>query len=293
MWNGCPLFEQFSLELPLWRYLAWYKFEDMLDSSSLFFTRADYLKQKYDDAEGELTTSDSELIDTVLSGMHQMVSGQRTYIRSVSGIPFIGSQAADVDKYRAAVEKLYRYYLNHAHVSCWHQNSGEDLHMWREYVPDGNGVALRTTTRALLASMGKTPDEVLATIVQYIDHAAEPITHALWRGGGLYLVVLQMLTRKKLEFAPEREFRLLTCSLPIRELYGQVLRDDIDFSNRVTAPGRHVAVDLLALQPQIVLHPKASPELHDRVSALLRSHSIAGQVDEWPIVRSSIAAIAV
>ena len=287
MWNGCPLYAQFSLDLAVWRYLPWYKFEDLINTSSLFFTRADHLTKEFDDAEGAMTASEKELVEITLEGMHSYISSQNTPVLRVSGIPFQGMWSIDVAAYRDNVTKVYAYYLNNMHVNCWHQNSSEDISMWKGYVPDGNGVAIHTSTRALVKSLEATAEEVIGSSVEYIDHAREPITGALQRGGGLYLVLLQMLIRKKLRFSGERELRLLTCQLPARELYGPLLRKDLPFDKRNVDIGRRLKIHLRELQPKIVLHPNASVELHERVATLLNSTVGSHGLDEGNISYSA------
>lgn len=288
MWTSCALYTQFSLDLPVWRYLPWYKFEDLVNTSSLFFTRADLLKKKFDDAEGAMTASERELIDFTLEGMHDYIASQSTPVLKVSGIPFQGARSIDLAAYTENVAKTYAYYLNNMYVNCWHQNCNEDVSMWREYVPDGNGVAIHASTRTLLKSLEATPEEVFGSTVEYIDHAREPVGDALRRGGGLYLVLLQMLIRKKIRFAGERELRLLTCPLPARELYGPLLRKDLPSEKRNADIGRRLKIHLSELTPRVVLHPNASTELYDRVVTLLNSVGNCIGLGESKISHSAI-----
>jgi hypothetical protein len=62
-------------------------------------------------------------------------------------------------------------------VTCWHANSDESADMWREFVPEQNGVAIRTTVGQLEHALGyahnspvrKAQPSVCA--VGYVDHA--------------------------------------------------------------------------------------------------------------------------
>jgi hypothetical protein len=62
-------------------------------------------------------------------------------------------------------------------VTCWHSNSDESADMWREFVPEQNGVAIRTTVGQLEHALGyahnspvrKAQPTVCA--VGYVDHS--------------------------------------------------------------------------------------------------------------------------
>jgi hypothetical protein len=166
MWNGCPLYAQFNLDVSVWRYLPWSKFEDLLRTSSFFFTRADYLKEKFDDVEGEMTASEKDLIDVTLQGMHTYISNQGTPMGRISGIPFTGNRPTDLTAFRKNIENTYAYYLNNIYINCWHSNSEEDISMWKDYVPDGCGIAMHTTLRSLVKALDTDNENVIGAKVE-------------------------------------------------------------------------------------------------------------------------------
>jgi len=57
-------------------------------------------------------------------------------------------------------------------VNCWHINEGESEEMWKEYVPDGNGVVIKTTFKRLCASFNNTTSKL------YYSNGREIPVHA-------------------------------------------------------------------------------------------------------------------
>lgn len=287
MWNGFPLYKQFSLDLTLWRYLEWFKFEDLVKTSSIFFTKVDYLIKNYDDAEGKLTMSEAEMLEFIVNTTFQNLKNQPTPIIHVSGIPFTGNPSIDINAYRQRIDKKLKHYLSNMYINCWHYNSSENKIMWEKFIPDGNGVAICTTARALLDALTDTSEDVFASMVEYINHAEEPISEALWRGG-LYTVILEMLIRKKLSYSYEEEFRLISWTLSEQDRYDSFLQNIIQDEKMNVEKGRRLKINLSALKPTIVLHPKAEPDLRDRVVRLLASQTDTPDILNWAVDDSKI-----
>lgn len=144
-----PIFKKdWPLKLPppsqiVWRYMDFWKFEQMARTSSLYFRRADKLP---DLGEGRLA---------------------REEVRGTS----------DSEKAFTAAYKIADDYPNHAaahevtrgcmFMNCWNIAGREDARMWREYTTGAESVVVTSSLKALgRAVMDK---RLMISRVKYID----------------------------------------------------------------------------------------------------------------------------
>lgn len=125
----------------IWRYLDFTKFISLLDTSNLFFTRADLFEDPF---EGSLPKKNVEL-------------------RS--------SRYADIDE-RSKISELWTRCIA---VNCWHENEHESAAMWKLYLKSGEGVAIQSTYAKLKQSVIDQKEFVRIGKVQYIDYETEMI----------------------------------------------------------------------------------------------------------------------
>lgn len=117
------------------RYMSFTKFVQMLDSSSLYFCRAD----KFDDPfEGSFTRPTLE-------------ARRETF------------KEATADELSAAFRKLRQWH----YVTCWHMSDHESEAMWKLYGQYQEAVAIRTTYQKLARAL---PQEVYLGLVRYLDY---------------------------------------------------------------------------------------------------------------------------
>lgn len=189
-----PLF-QISAQQPLLRYMDVFKFKDLLETSTLYFRRADKLP---DMLEG--TVSDE--------GIHGT---------SASDIAF-GKQVVRGEGYQriAAQQEVAK---SCTFLNCWHINDKATEKMWKAYTSSPESVVV-FTTHAQLARALKHP--VLMSGVRYIT-ADTPRTLFDERSAFFY--------KDADQFAFEKEWRLL---IDVGMLGRGVYRDDPeDFFRRV------------------------------------------------------------
>jgi hypothetical protein len=125
----------------IWRYMDFTKFISLLDTSNLFFTRADLFEDPF---EGSLPKKNVEL-------------------RS--------SRYADIDE-RSKISELWTRCIA---VNCWHENEHESAAMWKLYLKSGEGIAIQSTYGKLKHSVLEQKDIVRIGKVQYIDYETEMI----------------------------------------------------------------------------------------------------------------------
>jgi hypothetical protein len=135
----------------MWRYMDLTRFMALLDSSSLFFCRADYFDDPF---EGSLAAANVVKRDE------------------------LGASAAD----GPGVEARYRKMREWTAINCWSCIAYESAAMWSLYCPSGAGLAVRTTFRRLCSAFkDSAPWNVVIGEVNYLDyeHAIIPDQHHL------------------------------------------------------------------------------------------------------------------
>jgi hypothetical protein len=140
-------------ETDIWRYMDVSKFLDLLETRTLYFSRADRFEDKH---EGSLTEDEKARQKKI-----------DDYYRSKD-------LAREEDEYKERFrEKIF--------VNCWHGSDFENMAMWKIYGGSDNSVAIISTverlTDALLEKCACVPELVIAK-VKYIDynkHEFDPI----------------------------------------------------------------------------------------------------------------------
>lgn len=128
----------------LWRYLSFYKFEDLINSGTLHFARLDQFK---DNLEG---------------------------ISPISCIRAIITNYQENEEQKQEALKLYALRMqNNRKVSfacCWHINKKINLHLWNEYGNNSEeSIAIQTRVRTLDNILMNSGFPVLNEPVQYLD----------------------------------------------------------------------------------------------------------------------------
>ena len=139
----------------LWRYMTFAKFVSLLDTTSLFLSRADRLGDPH---EGSL----SQYSETRFRDWEEK-----------TGQP----QAADQIR-QILLCKSYVF------VNCWHELEHESDAMWGRYAQEEDGIAIVRTFGSLVESLGSFPEHEVKNIrigrVQYVDYDVEFVSGIGW-----------------------------------------------------------------------------------------------------------------
>jgi hypothetical protein len=119
----------------LWRYFKFEHFCDLINTSTLYFSRAD----KFEDKNEGITTD----------GTYREIQNQLNYPVLANAMTLF------IDTMR-----------NYMFVSCWHMCDAEVQNMWTEY--GASGVAIQTTSGQLKAAISDVR-EVAIGQVQYVN----------------------------------------------------------------------------------------------------------------------------
>jgi hypothetical protein len=188
----------------LWRYMDFTKFVSMLNSSSLYFTQACQMEDKFEGVYPRAT------IDRAASG---------------HGLVYPGFNPMQTLRHHSDLCRRSMY------LSCWHMNPHQSAAMWQLYRKSGEGIAVRTTFARAKAAFAKTVDTIYGAVVNYIDFASDH-----YDDSNLFDVV----THKRMSFQHEREVRFIWWSLHAeKDEHGNLLPMNDDF-NKVLPPGRAI-----------------------------------------------------
>src|SRR5687768_17393094 len=111
-------FEAPPSETKIWRYISFAKFESLLRSGSIYFASAREFEDKF---EGSITRAEMD------------------WRRRWANVAYVSN----------AFEQLRRL----TKISCWHVNEGESAAMWKLYLRESKGIAIRSTIGRLMSSL--------------------------------------------------------------------------------------------------------------------------------------------
>lgn len=225
------------LEVPhgnstVWRYMNSWKFEQLLNDSSLFFPNANKLTDQY-----EVAVPSS------------VISRKRKELEA-SGL-----------KGRDLEEEMASFYWNTnpmkdlVLINCWSVNPHENYALWKIYLGgEKNGVAIKSTVSKLKKSVelggDSFPEEFFIGKVKYKKHLEYD-----------ELSRLSVITTKKPFYEFEKELRIFILNYPLSE-GGKIPPYDISV-------GRNVKVDLKTLINQVYISPFADESFRIEVEGLI------------------------
>jgi len=161
----------------IWRYMDFTKFVSMLESSSLYFSRADRLGDPF---EGSYSKGNIALRPVVY--------------KDVNG----------ADKMLEYIPEFSKWIRQWTFVNCWHMNVYESAAMWKLYAKSNEAIAVQSTYATLVACL---PSNVFVGCVQYIDYDRDWLPE----GNAFYPFL-----HKRKSFEHEREARaIIQQELPI------------------------------------------------------------------------------
>lgn len=224
-----PSFPPPHPDVSLWRYLDFDKFDWLMNYRRLFMPASHLLGD--DQLEGTAPT------------------GHLEWWRIQAENATSEEQRQIIDKNRELLSSFARAFRPNYYVSCWHMNGIESRKMWQRYTKTADAVAVKTTYRALRASL---PAYVEIGMVRYIDYTNERLPS---------LNLFEYITHKDIEYCYEREVRAVALH-PATEMLGSSHFGNNHFESEtkkgflVFAP----EIEVSSLIHSVVLHPESTPE---------------------------------
>lgn len=176
MYEEHPAFITPDENAKIWRYMDFSKFISILETNSLYFTRADRFEDQF---EGSLPYLSSKI--------------SKTY-------NFAGALAAQPhNKHFYQPDRVYKMRTTIG-LNCWHINEYESAAMWKLYLSSSDGFAIQSTFGKLRDSFQVADERVFIGKVNYIDY----------RQGTIPLLdTFSPFLTKRISFQHEHELRAL------------------------------------------------------------------------------------
>jgi hypothetical protein len=231
----------FDEEMPIWRYMAFTKFAFMLNTSSLWFARAD----QFDDTfEG---------------------STPKINVEARQQPPDLSRE--DIEIYNSLMKNtssVKQNWIKHVAINCWHMNVNESTAMWDIYLPPTkDGLAIQSTYGNLRDSL-RTNKSVYIGQVKYIDYE-----HQVIEGDN----ALAPFIHKRKAFEHEKELRAVIVQSPPPGPKG------LDFKVETIPKGIPVPVDLHVLIQRVYIAPQAPVGFVEKIRSLIDSHGFKFDVE--------------
>lgn len=187
----------------LWRYMDFNKYVSLLETESLYFSRADHVGDPFEGSVSQAT------IERRRANFKAAPAEQR------------GDHTEEI--HLGIYASLFQRMPGLTFLNCWHMNEGESVAMWRLYSPSGMGVAMQTTFAKLF---DLTPANVFVGLVQYDDYGQADIPD---------YTLFDPFVHKRRSFSHENEVRAViqydhrsVDDAPLGELVRASLTDLID-----------------------------------------------------------------
>ncbi len=220
--------------MTIWRYMALAKLVNMLDTSSLWFARAD----QFDDTfEGSSPKINVEARQPPPDLSREDIAVFNSLMKNTSSVK--------------------QNWVKHVAINCWHMNVTESTAMWDLYLPPTkDGLAIQSTYGNLRDSL-RTDESVYVGQVRYIDYE-----HQVIEGDN----ALTPFIHKRKAFEHEKELRAVIVQPPPPGPKG------LDFGVETIQKGIPVPVDLHVLIQRVYIAPQAPAGLVDNIKSLIDKH---------------------
>ena len=212
----------------IYRYLNEKKAFDLLKTSEIHFTRiTDF--PRYDEIMFSLSDKDW------IKSHHEHLPKDECDAKTLK----------EIENYETMQQDGY--------INCWTNNTIESPGLWKDYVNNGNGIAIQSTVGQLKNALAKTVNQIQIARVHYFDSVGERLGffNGVW-----------MLSRKITDFRQECEIRQII-----------LLAHSIPGPAHIREP-----IDLRALVGQIILSPKSDPEFVKVINGLASSMSLQSPI---------------
>jgi hypothetical protein len=159
----------------------------------------------------------------------------------------------------ASVESISKFQCklrNCYTVNCWHINNSENELMWRLYLKDNKGVAIRTNVDKLVAAFTETQEDINISKVRYLNYEQDE-----WHDDTEYPVeeyhLFIPIVHKRIEFSSENELRLIHY---VSEAVKSPNPEDY-WNKKEVKEGKFIKVNLEELIEEIIC-PADCPDSH-------------------------------
>jgi hypothetical protein len=210
------------------------KFIWLLDSHSLFFTRADKLGDPFEGSWPKMNVLAREpFLDGILDEHRESIA-----------------------KMAKTMQQLTKNWPRYTAVNCWHMNEHESAAMWKLYLKSDEGIAVQSTYARLKQSLID-EEAIFLGIVKYIDYETDSIEPDN---------LLAPFLHKRKSYEHEREVRAFVVKWPVSDQ-----EKGMDFNKDTINDGLAIKIDIATLVERIYVAPTAPDWFADLVkNAVIR-----------------------
>jgi hypothetical protein len=230
----------------IWRYISFEKLKSLLETKSLFFTRASKFADPF---EGSMPKKEVEFRNANM--LKDFSEDRERALRNIAGS-----------------EEWHHNLRKNTVVNCWHMNDIENDLMWGYYLKSSNGVALKSNISKIQSAFEKTEASIYYSQVRYINYDEDiyfhPIEYEYWDYN-----LFSALDHKRKQFSADREFRILH-----QVMEATPENADNYWKNQPSSSGILIPVDLKELIQKIIFHPKMEQEQKNLIAKLLHENNL-------------------
>jgi hypothetical protein len=237
----------------IWRYMDFTKFVALLDSSALFFSRADLLGDAF---EGSYSRA------------------------NLSIRPILDARLGLSEDSRKGLEAAARREVKSTFINAWHCSEHEPAAMWRLYLKSDEGIAIRSTFGRLGESFRNAEPQVFIGLVRYVDYDLDPMPEGN---------TLAPFVHKRHSFEHERELRAVVQDAEIHKQVARFqaatdLEKALDPSIEPPPAGITVPVPLDTLIERIYVAPTAPSWFKKLVEKVAKRYAVPADVLQSSLV---------
>lgn len=260
--------EEDELDTVVWRYLTFPKFIHLISYGALWFCRLQHL---IDEFEGKLPHQS-------LAKMRE--KNEETKRKMQKHFPSAEHQR-QIEEWP---EKNVSDGKSLTAVNCWFIGDSESEFMWNEYVGSREGVAVKSTIRAVRDSVFLSRRVSFIGPVKYVDF--DTYQMSTYEAAQAHH---RAFLKDRNKFSQECELRLstmniktLACLDPIGRTY---TKEDIAGKNmnNFDSAGLQIRVDLKSLFDTVVLHPESDPWFKNLIH-----HLVEKSPTSWTVADSEL-----
>jgi len=214
----------------IWRYMSFFSFVSMLHHQALHFTRVDQLDDPF---EGSFPRLNVKIRPTTYK--------EKMPVKKIN-----------------LLSEMYREYVKHTFINCWHINKYQSAAMWKLYLQSNEGIAIKSTVGSLRTSFIKSKYELSIGQINYIRYSKDLIPE-----GPLFPYF-----HKRKSFEHEHELRVVI------QDHSRDSQGDIIWSNPRHKSGLMIKIDLDNLIDRIIVAPLCPSWQQKLVKPLLEKYGV-------------------
>lgn len=224
----------------IWRYMDFTKFVDLLYTSSLFFSTAEILEDKF---EGSISLPTANARMEAIQEIYKDIDEKRS-----------DKLAIKLDYTKDPFSPLYQALKKQVCINCWHMSEYESAAMWKLYSKSNEGIAIQSTYKRLIGSLSHTDVSIHVGIVNYIDFENETFDFGS---------CLAPYVHKRKSFEHEKELRAFIWAVG----------GDNEKKCKVEDGGLKISIDLNELVEKIYISPSSPKWFTTLIQAMVEKHA--------------------